>query len=83
MKTTTEFNEKYKDYLEHGYYGLSFGNEEFINWLDDKFQEFIKQPEFKYSQIKAKYNTGRFYCDGLSYEQVKAVENKITELCKN
>lgn len=82
LKTDKEFNEKYKDYLEHGYYGLAFGNEEFINWLDDKFQEFIKQPEFKYSQIKAKYNTGRFYCDGLSYEQVKAVENIMQKLIK-
>lgn len=83
MKTSKEFNEKYKDFLEEGYYGLSFDNEEFITWLDGKFQEFIKKPGFKYSQIKVKFGTGRFYCKGLSIEQVMEIEHKITELCKN
>ena len=55
--TTGQFNEKYKDYLEEGHYGLAFGDEEFINWLDSKFQEFIKKPGFTYSQIKVKFGT--------------------------
>lgn len=82
MKSTKEFNEKYKDYLEEGYYGLTVSNEEFISWLDDKFQKFIQQPGFIYFQIKSKFGVGRFYCEGLSHEQIKEVENKITELCK-
>lgn len=80
--TTDQFNQKYNDYLEEGYYGLVIDNEEFIEWLDEKFQEYIKLPDFEYSQIKAKFGMGRFYCEGLSNEQIKEVENKITELCK-
>ena len=81
--TNVEFNQKYKDYLELGHYGLAINNAEFIEWLDSKFEEFIKQPNFKFSQIKAKFGAGRFYCEGLSNEQIAEVENKITELCKN
>jgi hypothetical protein len=80
--TTEQFNEKYKNFLEEGHYGLSVGDEEFIKWLDNKFQEFIKHPSFTYSQIKSKFGTGRFYCEGLSTEQIKEVENRIMELCK-
>jgi len=80
--TPEEFNSKYQDYLEQGHYGLDIDNEEFISWLDDKFQKFIKQPGFMYSQIKSKFGMGRFYCEGLSNEQVTEVENKITEICK-
>jgi len=78
--TDSEFNEKYKKYLEHNHYGLSIGNEEFTNWLDEKFQVFITYPNFSYSQIKAKFNIGRFYCKGLSNEEITEVENKITYL---
>lgn len=73
-----EFNNKYKNYLEKGHYGLIVGNDDFINWLDNKFQEFIKIPNFQYSQIKEKFGKGRFYCTGLSYDQIKEVEDKIT-----
>lgn len=81
--TLEEFNQKYKDFLEEGYYGLAIDNDDFVNWLDDKFQKFIKKPNFSYSQIKAKFGMGRFYCEGLSIEEIKEVENKITELCKS
>jgi len=83
MKTTEEFDRKYKDFLEESHYGLAVDDEEFISWLDAKFQEFIKQPGFTYSQIKSKFGRGTFYCEGLSNEQITEVENKITELCKN
>jgi hypothetical protein len=81
--TTGQFNEKYKDYLEKGHYGLDFNNKEFISWLDNKFQEFIKQPGFNYSQIKVKFGMGRFYCEGLDNKLIQEVENKITEICKH
>jgi vacuolar-type H+-ATPase subunit B/Vma2 len=80
--TTEQFNQKYNDYLEEGHYGLAINDEQFIEWLDEKFQEYIKLPDFEYSQIKAKFGMGRFYCEGLSNEQIKEVEDKITELCK-
>lgn len=80
--TIEQFNEKYKDFLEEGHYGLAVGEEKFMDYLDKKFQEFIKIPGFKYSQIKVKFGMGRFYCEGLSPEEVNEVENKITEYCK-
>jgi len=59
--TSEQFNDKYKDYLEEGHYGLGIDIPEFTDWLDKKFQDFIKKPEFTYSQIKAKFGEGRFY----------------------
>lgn len=80
--TTEQFNTKYKDYLEEGHYGLAINDKGFIQWLDSKFQEYIKQPGFSYSQIKAKFGMGRFYAEGITREQEYEVESKITELCK-
>jgi hypothetical protein len=80
--TSKQFNEKYKDFLEEGHYGLDVHNPEFIEWLDGKFQEFVKKEGFSYSQIKAKFGMGRFYCEGLSNEEENEVEQKITELFK-
>lgn len=77
--TTQEFNDKYRDYLEEGHYGLDISNPEFIEWLDGKFQSFVQKPGFKYSQIKNKFGMGRFYCEGLSEEEVSEVESKISE----
>ena len=78
--TADQFNEKYKDYLEYGHYGLAIGGEEFIKWLDEKFQGFIKKPGFKYSQIKEKFGYGRFYCEGLTREEELEVETRISKL---
>ena len=80
--TTEQFNQKYNDYLEEGHYGLAINDEQFIEWLDGKFQEYIKLPDFEYSQIKAKFGMGRFYAEGINNEQISEVERKITELCK-
>lgn len=78
--TSEEFNKKYIDYLEKGHYGLDINIPELTMWLDNKFQEFIKKPNFKYYQIKSKFNMGRFYCDGLTRVEEKEVEDKITNL---
>jgi len=81
--TAYDFNKKYKEYLrEPKAPGLNINIPELTEWLDNKFQEFIQQPGFSYSQIKAKFGMGRFYCEGLSNEQVIEVETKITEICK-
>jgi hypothetical protein len=81
--TPTEFNEKYKDFLEEGYYGLSISNDQLTEWLDSKFQEFIQLPNFSYLQIKSKFGMGVFYCQGLTTEQIREVEKKITSFLKN
>lgn len=78
--TVDEFNKKYKDFLEEKHYGLAISDSEFIDWLDNKFQEFIKVPNFSYAQIKSKFGMGRFYCEGLTQSEVLEVEKKISEL---
>lgn len=59
--TASEFNEKYKEYLEEGHYGLDISTPSIIRYLDEIFQGLIKIPGFKYSQIKEKFSTSRFY----------------------
>ena len=59
--TKNEFNEKYEEYLEEGHYGLDISTPSIIKYLDEMFQDLIKIPGFKYSQIKEKFNTSRFY----------------------
>ena len=61
MRTSDEFNEKYKEYLEEGHYGLDISTPSIIKYLDEIFQGLIKIPGFKYSQIKEKFSTSRFY----------------------
>ena len=80
VKTAEEFNIKYKDYLEIGHYGLDLDNPEAIEYLDNEFQEFIKIPDFSYSQIKSKFSSFRFYNCGVSHEKTKEVEQKLKEI---
>ena len=80
IESAQEFNNKYKDYLEEGYNGLEIDIPLLTKWLDKKFEQFIIKPNFKYSQIKAKYGMGRFYCIGLLNEEVEEVESFITDL---
>jgi len=63
IKTAKEFNEKYKEFLVEGSYGLDIDDEYVMRYLDTKFQDFILIPNFKYSQIKLKFGTCRFYTD--------------------
>ena len=59
--TASEFNTKYKDYLEEGHYGLDINDPVIVKYMDEVFQGLVKIPGFKYSQVKEKFNTGRFY----------------------
>lgn len=78
--TSFEFNGKYADYLEAGHYGLDLDHIPAIEYLDQQFQEFVKIPGFKYTQIKSKFQSFRFYCDGPSREKITEVENKLKEI---
>ena len=42
MRTNKEFNDKYKDYLEEGHYGLDINHLKVIEYLDSIFQDLIK-----------------------------------------
>lgn len=81
--TSEEFNLKYKNYLEDGFYGLALNNEKAIQYLDEKFQEFVKRPDFKYSQIKSKFNSFRFYADGISAEEQYEIEDELAKIYSN
>jgi len=80
VKTAEEFNIKYADYLENGHYGLDLHNPEAIEYLDNEFQEFIKIPDFSYSQIKSKFSSFRFYNCGVSHEKTLEIEQKLKKL---
>ena len=74
------FNEKYKEYLADRFDGLMLDNEEVVKYLDKEFQEFIKIPNFKYYQIKGKFNWFSFYADNLPAGKREEIENKIKEI---
>jgi hypothetical protein len=59
--TTEEFNQKYRAYLEDRHYGLDIYIPEVIEYLDRVFEGLVKIEGFKYSQIKAKFDSSRFY----------------------
>ena len=61
MRTTTEFNTKYKDYLEEGHYGMSIEEPSILTYVDQIFNDLIKIPGFQFSQIKTKYGLARVY----------------------
>lgn len=75
--TSTQFNEKYKNYLEEGFYGLSLEDKDMIEYLDKEFQELIKIPNFKYSQIKQKFEWFRFYAKEVSSDKIDEIEHNL------
>ncbi len=77
--TAEEFNKKYEAYLEEGHYGLDLHKPEVIEYLDNEFQELIKIPGFKYSQIKSKFNWFCFYNKGVSREKTIEIEEKLED----
>ena len=75
-----EFNEKYKDYLEEGHYGLAIPDPDIVNYLDKEFQELIKIPGFSYSQIKIKFDYVRFYCENVPLIERDRIQSNIQEI---
>jgi hypothetical protein len=78
--TAEQFNEKYKEYLEEGHYGLDLHKPEAIEYLDKEFQELIKIPGFQYSQIKSKFNFFSFYNEGVSRDKTFEIEQRLKEI---
>jgi len=75
-----EFNEKYKEYLEEGHYGLAIENKEVIKFLDKEFEKHLNSgKKFSYSQIKMKFKFARVYTT-LSGDINAFLENKIEEI---
>ena len=61
MRTTKEFNEKYKEYIEEGHYGMDIHEPSVLAYVDQIFSDLIKIPGFEFSQIKTKYGMARVY----------------------
>lgn len=57
--TAIEFNIKWDDYIEPGFYGLEINDEKVIDFLDEVFSNF--KYDFTISQIKLKFGKCRFY----------------------
>lgn len=87
--TQQEFNEKYKQYIPEGWYGLEFDIPEVTEYLDNVMQDLITIPGFYLTQVKLKYNMARFYfATNMKEEHLKlaielAIEKKINEIIKN
>jgi hypothetical protein len=61
MRTNREFNDKYKDYLEEGHYGMDISEPSVIIYVDQIFNDLTQIPGFKYEQIKTKYGLAKVY----------------------
>ena len=61
MRTSKEFNEKYKEYIEEGHYGMDINEPSVLTYVDQIFNDLIKIPGFQFSQIKTKYGLARVY----------------------
>lgn len=61
MRTSKEFNDKYKDYLEEGHYGIDINEPSVLTYVDQIFNDLTQIPGFQFSQIKTKYGLARVY----------------------
>jgi len=78
--TSKDFNTKYDIYLEERHYGCDLHLPEAIDYLDREFQELIKIPGFKYTQIKSKWDYFSFYCTNVSREKVEQIEENLKKI---
>ena len=81
--TSSEFNKKWAEFLEKGHYGLALDKPEVVEYLDEEFESLSKLPDFKFSQIKSKFNSFRFYADGVSAEKCNEIEKRLAEIYNN
>jgi hypothetical protein len=61
MRTSKEFNDKYKDYLEEGHYGIDINEPSVLAYVDQIFNDLTQIPGFQFSQIKTKFGLARVY----------------------
>ena len=86
--TSEEFNEKYKQYIPEGWYGLGFNISDVTDYLDNVMEELILIPGFELHQIKLKFNMSRFYFEtnwkdkSLEAALMIKIEGRINELVK-
>ena len=61
MRTSKEFNDKYKDYIEEGHYGMDISEPSVLAYVDQIFNDLTQIPGFKFQQIKTKFGLARVY----------------------
>jgi hypothetical protein len=61
MRTSKEFNEKYKDYIDEDHYGMDINEPSVLAYVDQIFNDLTQIPGFKYQQIKTKFGLARVY----------------------
>jgi len=76
--TSDEFNEKWNEYLEHGFYGMAIEHPQVIEYLDNEFTKEINiNPSFNYAQIKMKFGTSRVYANS---DKTSVWEDEVNRL---
>lgn len=61
MRTSKEFNEKYKEYIDEEHYGMDINEPSVLAYVDQIFNDLKEIPGFKYQQVKTKYGLARVY----------------------
>jgi hypothetical protein len=86
--TAEEFNQKYKEYIPNGWYGLGFNIPDVTEYLNEVMEDLITIPGFEIHQIKLKFNMARFYFEtnwkekGLEAALMVKIESEINKLVK-
>lgn len=78
------FQNKWRDHLEEGHYGLAIHDPNVINYLDKEFTKLKETvPNFTYSQIKLKYGLARVYMEPYNLINTSEMEYYIDSILKN
>lgn len=80
--TQADFNKKYENFTEPGFKNpMQITTPEVIIFVDGLFQDLIKIPDFKVSQIKVKFDYARVYTS-LGQAMNLLIEQGINEIFK-
>jgi hypothetical protein len=78
------FQNKWRDHLEEGHYGLAIHDLNVINYLDKEFTKLKETvPNFTYSQIKLKFGLARVYMEPYNLINTSEMEDTINSMLNN
>jgi hypothetical protein len=76
--TSTEFNEKWVRYLTPRHYGMAISDTRVLEYMDSEFEAAVlKNPDFRYAQIKMKFDTARVYTNSYKNGEWELMINKL------
>ena len=88
--TQKEFNEKYKQYIPEGWFGLEFDIPKVTEYLDSIMEDgLLNLPGFEIHQIKLKFGMCRFYFEtALPNKKMQfiiemGIEQEVNNIIKN